>query len=647
MNYQKKYIFVGLSLVLLLVASQLIIHYFLFQKKEDATLLNTAGRQRMLSQRIHLFLIKDFYSLGTESDSILASLIDEWKSSHLDMLEGDKKLGLSPIKDPILKDLFEENLEIIKEIEQIIGSSQVLDSSDLKVLGEKFEDFLSRMESIVDQIESKANNKLLNLVFIQTVLALLIFAIVLLEFRMIILPIFKNLQQNEDMLLEKNQELTVSKNKLKAILDSTFDINLLISPDYKILNFNKVANDIAVNYFKKPYVEGDDIRDYYLKEDIEILEQYMPKVLQGEEFFLEIEREIQGQKVWFELTKKPVYDDNGQILGASTNLKDISIKKEKERLLNESTQKLRDSDNKLRAVYESSNHGYVLLSPDYTILSANNTAKKDALAIFGKAMEENMSMLDFTIPESREVFLKDSKLAFEGEYVRREIRVAGSWFQFNYFPVYSKEEGLIGVSMNVINIEDRMLIEEYNTALINSIPDQFFVIDSSGFIVDNKLETGSDKDPELNKRLDQVFPDPIAMDIMYAVTSSLAEQKVNEVSFDCTENGEHRFYQAKISPVSANKVIVLLRDVTNLVRQQEEIHKRDQILRGITWQQSHVVRKPIANILGICELFKRQISKGEEVELQFIQYVNECALELDQIVREIVEKSSVIKNQET
>lgn len=643
MKYEKKYIFVGFSIIILLIANQVITHYFIFQKKEDASLMNLAGRQRMLSQRIHLLLIKNIQDEQNKYTGVVLNLIEEWKTSHLIILEGNDEKGISPLSDPELAILTNTNFKIIEEIQQIVLSKDLEDPEIRILLNDKFEMFLAQMELIVKGIEDNANDKLLLLSFVEAVLALLILFVVLLEFRLVILPVFKKIQKNEASLLEKNEALTNSENRLKAILDSTYDINLMISPDYKLLNFNKVANDIGLKYFNKPYILGSDIREYYLKEDIEILEKYMPRVLQGEEFVLEIERTIANQKVWYELTKKPVYDGCGKIIGASTNLKDITIRKQKEYLLSESTLKLKESETKLRAVYNSSLDGYVLISPEYVILSVNTAAQEASFAIFGKKMEENDSILDFTVPESRHMFMEDSGKALKGEYVRRETQVGGLWFQFNYFPVSTAEDGLIGFSMNAINIDKRRLVEEYNTALMQSIPDKFFVLDENGLILDHQsdpmrpvFETVS----IIHKKITEVFPLKVAEDFMESILWSLSNQKVSEVSYHIEVQGQDRFYLAKISPLSSNKIIMLSRDVTNIYNQQEEIRKKNNILKGITWQQSHEVRKPIANILGICNMLQRQLAEGEELGADLVQFIHSSAEELDQIVRKIVEQSS-------
>jgi len=47
MKIEKKYFYIGLSLIALLVVNQVVIQYFLYQIREDAKTINIAGRQRI------------------------------------------------------------------------------------------------------------------------------------------------------------------------------------------------------------------------------------------------------------------------------------------------------------------------------------------------------------------------------------------------------------------------------------------------------------------------------------------------------------------------------------------------------------------------------------------------------------------------
>ena len=65
------------------------------------------------------------------------------------------------------------------------------------------------------------------------------------------------------------KQLKYSEAKLRAILESSTDSNILISPDYKILSFNKTADEKSKISFGKPLKEKADIWEYVLPKDEE------------------------------------------------------------------------------------------------------------------------------------------------------------------------------------------------------------------------------------------------------------------------------------------------------------------------------------------------------------------------------------------
>ena len=79
--------------VLLIVLNQALIQFWLYQKRQDARLINVAGRQRMLSQRISLefhrnldkqndTLIRDLYHQRSEERRVGKECRSRWSPYH-------------------------------------------------------------------------------------------------------------------------------------------------------------------------------------------------------------------------------------------------------------------------------------------------------------------------------------------------------------------------------------------------------------------------------------------------------------------------------------------------------------------------------------------------------------------------------------
>src|SRR5690242_18812894 len=98
------------SVALLSILGQVIIQVSIQQQTSDALVINIAGRQRMLSQKIP----KDALILQTATDPTvrtartneLQQAVTLWEQSQQGLQNGDGKQGLPPTTSPIVKGLF-------------------------------------------------------------------------------------------------------------------------------------------------------------------------------------------------------------------------------------------------------------------------------------------------------------------------------------------------------------------------------------------------------------------------------------------------------------------------------------------------------------------------------------------------------------
>lgn len=88
-----------------------------------------------------------------------------------------------------------------------------------------------------------------------------------------------------------------------------------------------------------------------------------------------------------------------------------------------------------------------------------------------------------------------------------------------------------------------------------------------------------------------------------------------------------------------------------LVEQRtEELHKTNEILfrqndilRDIAWTQSHIVRAPVSRILGLMDLLDYAETTDDETRT-LLGHIKTSIVELDQIIREIAEKTESTEN---
>jgi PAS domain S-box-containing protein len=80
-------------------------------------------------------------------------------------------------------------------------------------------------------------------------------------------------------------------------------------------------------------------------------------------------------------------------------------------------------------------------------------------------------------------------------------------------------------------------------------------------------------------------------------------------------------------------------DVTERLNYLKTIEERNQRLQDIAFTQSHIVRAPLANMMGILYLIRDFDLNSEEGE-ELLQHFITCGLELDKNIKDIVLKSN-------
>lgn len=89
--------------------------------------------------------------------------------------------------------------------------------------------------------------------------------------------------------------------------------------------------------------------------------------------------------------------------------------------------------------------------------------------------------------------------------------------------------------------------------------------------------------------------------------------------------------------------IVLATDITEKLMQIKAIEAQNERLKKITWTQSHVVRAPVARLMGLVDLLKSENVDSNEKD-QLLQHIYASAKELDEVIHQIVDESQSVMN---
>lgn len=89
----------------------------------------------------------------------------------------------------------------------------------------------------------------------------------------------------------------------------------------------------------------------------------------------------------------------------------------------------------------------------------------------------------------------------------------------------------------------------------------------------------------------------------------------------------------------AVRVIGSMQDISARIHDLQAIEAQNIRLREISWMQTHAVRAPLAKILGLTELMNLESATPVNEILELAKMAHICAIELDQVVKAILEKS--------
>ncbi|HAW80201.1 MAG TPA: hypothetical protein DCX27_11140 [Balneola sp.] len=160
------------TLIVLIVSNQLLIHKILDEKQDDATVINLAGRQRMLGQKI----AKTVY-LAENGEIDLQGLkrdVEKWALVHEGLTNGNQEFGIEAIEIEEIKQLFSElephQVAIQESLANLSTQQDVINS--IPIIQKHEASFLTKMDEIVDVFESVSNNSVQKLIWFEIGLGL-------------------------------------------------------------------------------------------------------------------------------------------------------------------------------------------------------------------------------------------------------------------------------------------------------------------------------------------------------------------------------------------------------------------------------------------------------------------------------------------
>ncbi|MFW6288512.1 MAG: PAS domain S-box protein, partial [Spirochaetota bacterium] len=126
----------------------------------------------------------------------------------------------------------------------------------------------------------------------------------------------------------------------------------------------------------------------------------------------------------------------------------------------------------------------------------------------------------------------------------------------------------------------------YIESLFAAIPDLVFVLDAEGGFVD--VRAGSDagffvsREAFLGRNVLDVFPEPAAGALKDGITRVIRDRTHESVAYELPRVGEIGTFEARLTAVDDNRVIGMVRDITESRRAHQELEARDTLLKKLS-----------------------------------------------------------------
>jgi PAS domain S-box-containing protein len=254
--------------------------------------------------------------------------------------------------------------------------------------------------------------------------------------------------------VKDDHELQIAQIRMLAILESTEDANLLLSPEGKLLSINRKASEVMMRWLHVHLVEDCDVLDLLKKQKSFDFGVFFQKSLSGEFVSFELKiHSFEGSDNWYSVRLFPAKNPMGVVIGVSFNLTDINTHKVAELQLIE-------TEKKLIALFNSAPEAHIFFDVHGKVRFFNRLVQQLPLYLrepLPVSVGKHLNQLGFLLPETQlEEILA---LTLKGESTYQLLELANHqdetfWWEIKTYPAIGQQGNLLGAVWRIDNVSE-------------------------------------------------------------------------------------------------------------------------------------------------------------------------------------------------
>ncbi len=329
---------------------------------------------------------------------------------------------------------------------------------------------------------------------------------------------------------------------------------------------------------------------------------------------------------------------------------------EKEAQLSVERAKIADALEERNTILESITDAFFAVDRNWTVMYWNNMAEKELLVPKYRVLNHHLwdVFADSTDTESYRQYQHAMKtrnaVHFEDFYA-----VLEKWYEVSAYPSAN------GLSIYFKDITERKLSEIRLTESEKRYSDLFHLSPQPMWVFDNATSRfldvnqsairhyGYNRDEFLSMSINDIRPDARADTAGQASQSKKPEKHVHheQISEHRTKSGRIIYVDIQSTAITyrgKKAKVVLANDVTERLNYIRAVEEQNEKLKEISWMQSHVVRAPLARIIGLVPLIN-DVAESASERNKMLKYLQQSANELDEIIGSINNKTEIVEIQ--